>query len=492
MSAKNRERRRAKQKARQEEQRRRQARAGSGATGDPRSAAGADQGRSPLGFPGQSGSPGPLGFPGPAGGGIRIADLVEPITHGAVQALHANDEAAVRQCCAALADGPGGVVGLSGAGGRRAVDAALVAFACRELSGAWKRGWQPADVVRIARRARGARHGRVLVDLIAAEARRYAPATVDERWEAQLRELDATVWWVRDDDYLPALGEREGLDRAGAVRCLLEVLHVICTCPPIQVLCPLPGQARRGSLGGAGDRPVDSRQLDRVRALLAKAEATGYPEEAEAYTAKAQELMARHSIDYALLSAGSDTRDEPIGRRVGIDNPYEAPKVLLLDAVAGANRCRTVWASAFGFVTVLGFPADVDAVDLLFTSLLVQATTAMTRAGSRRDAYGRSTTRSFRQSFLTAYAQRIGERLTASTRAATEQAGRDLAGRPGADRLLPVLASREEKVGAMADELFPDLVDRSVAVSNRDGWASGRAAADRARLTAASEVHARP
>jgi hypothetical protein len=412
--------------------------------------------------------------------------LVEPLAREAVYALHAKDDETVRRCCAVLADGPGR------AGGRRAVDSVLTAIAQHQLSMVWARGWQPVDVVRAARRDYGSRHGRVVVDVIAAEMRGYAAATVDERWEAQLRELDATVWWARDDEYLSALGEREGLARSEVIRCLLEVLHVFSNCPQIQVLCPPPGRARRGSLGVAavGGRAADPRQLDRVRALLAKAESTSFPEEAEAYTAKAQELMARHSIDYALLSVGTGARDEPVGRRIGIENPYEAPKVLLLDAVAGANRCRSIWSSSFGFITVLGFAADIDAVELLFTSLLVQATAAMMQAGSRRDAHGRSTTRSFRQSFLTAYAQRIGERLTAATRQAIEQAGRDLAGRPGADRLLPVLASRDSAVGAMADELFPDLVGRQVAVTNRDGWASGRAAADHAQLTTRRAVDA--
>jgi hypothetical protein len=465
VGAKNRERRRAKQKARQEQQRRRQERGGS----DPWSGA-------------AGGSPS-AGLFGRADRGVQPADLVEPLAREAVYALHAKDDETVQRCCAVLADGPGR------AGARRAVDSVLTAIAQRELSAVWARGWQPVDVVRAARRDYGPRHGRVVVDVIAAEMRGYAAMTVAESWEAQLRELDATVWWARDDEYLSALGEREGMARSELIRCLLEVLHVFSTCPQIQVLCAPPGKARRGSLSAAG-RAVDPRQLDRVRALLAKAESTGFPEEAEAYTVKAQELMARHSIDYALLSVGAGARDEPVGRRIGIDSPYEAPKVLLLDAVAGANRCRSIWSSSFGFVTVLGFAADIDAVELLFTSLLVQATAAMMQAGSRRDAHGRSSTRSFRQSFLTAYAQRIGERLTTAAKQATEQAGRDLAGQLGADRLLPVLASRDSAVGTMADELFPDLVGRSVAVTNRDGWASGRAAANHAQLTTRRVVDA--
>jgi hypothetical protein len=42
---------------------------------------------------------------------------------------------------------------------------------------------------------------------------------------------------------------------------------------------------------------LDQRMLDRVRALLAKAESTDFPQEADAFTARAQELMARHRID---------------------------------------------------------------------------------------------------------------------------------------------------------------------------------------------------
>jgi hypothetical protein len=470
VGARNRERRRAKQKARQDQQRRRQERVGFQAGSGHGAAAGVRS----------------AGLFGRADRGVLPAHLAEPVVREAVFALHGKDEETVRRCCAMLTDDPGW------AGGRRAVDSVLTAVAQRELSGVWARGWQPVDVVRAARRDFGPRHGRIVVDVIAAEMRGYAAATVDERWEAQLRELGAVVWWARDDEYLSALGEREGLARPQLIRCLLEVLHVFSTCPQIQVLCPPPGQARRGSLGVAATsgRAADPRQLERVRALLAKAESTGFAAEAEAYTAKAQELMARHSIDYALLSVGSGVRDEPVGRRIGVENPYEAPKVLLLDAVAGANRCRAIWSGSFGFVTVLGFAADIDAVELLFTSLLVQATAAMMQAGSRRDAHGRSTTRSFRQSFLTAFAQRIGERLATATKQATEQASRDLAGQPGADRLLPVLASRDSAVGAMADELFPDLVGRAVAVSNRDGWAFGRAAADQAHLATRHAVNA--
>jgi Protein of unknown function (DUF2786) len=231
---------------------------------------------------------------------------------------------------------------------------------------------------------------------------------------------------------------------------------------------------------------VDQRILSRVRALLAKAESTTFEAEAETFTAGAQALMARYSIDRALLAAsGHAGREEPIGRRIGVDNPYEGPKVLLLDRVARANRCRTIWTRAFGYVTVMGYPSDLDAVEMLFTSLLVQATTAMTRQGSRTDRYGRSRTRSFRQSFLSAYGTRIGERLAQATQEEADRA----AAEPGRGNLLPVLAGRDRVVEQALHTMFPQMTHRTMSrPSDREGWHSGLAAADLASLHTGAEL----
>lgn len=57
---------------------------------------------------------------------------------------------------------------------------------------------------------------------------------------------------------------------------------------------------------------ADTALLQRVRKLLAKAEADGAtPAEAEAFTVKAAELMARYGIDRALLAAA---KRKPTGR----------------------------------------------------------------------------------------------------------------------------------------------------------------------------------
>jgi hypothetical protein len=232
--------------------------------------------------------------------------------------------------------------------------------------------------------------------------------------------------------------------------------------------------------------PINDRVLCRVRTLLAKAESTTFPAEAETFTAGAQSLMARHSIDHALLAAlDQSSSEEPSGRRIGIENPYETPKAMLLGAVAGANRCRTVWTRDLGFSTAIGFPADLNAVELLFTSLLIQATAAMMKAGPRTDHHGRSRTRSFRQSFLTAYAARIGQRLAETTETQTTRAATE----PASPNLLPVLAARNEAVDEAVATMFPQIKNRLVGTpTNREGWLSGLSAANRAALQVDSEL----
>jgi len=190
--------------------------------------------------------------------------------------------------------------------------------------------------------------------------------------------------------------------------------------------------------------------------------------------------MTKYRIDHAMLAAEAGRKDEPVGRRLPVDNPYEAPKAHLLQEVATANRCRTIWHKPLGMSVVVGFAADVDAVELLFTSLLVQADTAMLREGAKRDRHGRSRTRAFRQSFLTSYAVRIGERLTQTSDQVEEHAVAESPGR----NLLPVLASRQQAVEDAVDNMFGDrLVARDVGrVTDAEGWHSGRAAADLATL----------
>jgi hypothetical protein len=255
----------------------------------------------------------------------------------------------------------------------------------------------------------------------------------------------------------------------------LELLCLLARLPDQPVLIPPPGQWGRGGRrnGGPAAAAGDGRVLARVRALLAKAESTEFPEEAEALAAKAQELISRHAIDRAALT-GSHDPIAVVGRRIAVENPYPQAKSVLLGTVAAANRCQAVRSVQFGFSTVFGTADDLAAVELLYTSLLAQATAAMLAAGAT-DRHRRLP--SFRESFLAAYAVRVGERLQEATDAAVE----DGVARHG-DQLLPVLARRSDAVDAAVAAAFPRLSSTPLRAANRAGWVAGLAAAEVARL----------
>jgi hypothetical protein len=365
--------------------------------------------------------------------------------------------------------------------GRKTTERLLVDDLQSAITGAWHLGWQPADLVRIVSRQLSTRHVELARTAIAAQMQRYAPTTIDPRWTSELSDLEARVWWRPDQNHLQAWAEAQGVEWPGTAACARELLDLIARLPELERLTPIPGTACANGTSAAVQRPaIDKRVLIRIRALLAKAESTTFAPEAETFTAGAQSLMARHSLDVALLAALSQSpSEEPVGRRIGIDNPYEAPKAMLLGAVATANRCRTVWTRDLGYSTTIGFPADLAAVELLFTSLLVQATAAMMKAGSRTDGYGRSQTRSFRQSFLTAYASRIGQRLSETTGTQTSK----VAAEPAGQNLLPVLAARNAAVDEAVTAMFPGMSNHQVSsATNMEGWLSGLSAADRAAL----------
>lgn len=373
-------------------------------------------------------------------------------------------------------------------GWRRLTERVLLGSLHASVRDAWQAGWQPRDLDHVARRRLEPLEVTLLHDAVAAELAGYAAATVDPRWAGQLESIGATAWWPAELNPLTArsltLGPGPDEGWRVVVGGAVMVIAFLARLPRLERLGPLPGQADPRTVRAAGG--IDPKILERVRALLAKAESTTYPAEAETFTAGAQALMARHSIDHALLAAAERrTDDAPAGRRIGIEAPYEGPKASLLSQVATANRCKAIWMKDLALCSVVGFEPDLDAVELLFTSLLLQATRAMAQAGpaeGRRRTGNGSRTRSFRHSFLTAYAARIGERLQEATEQQAAEAVAAARALPGGADLLPVLAGRQAAVQEAVQELFPKLVDRRITISDAEGWQRGRAAADLADL----------
>ncbi len=436
---------------------------------------------------------GPQGEAARSAGGQRASGRPSSADGGAPQGAGPADHDALRQALVVAARAQRGKSPVAGQAIARLADAdqpallrAAEALLLEIVASAWEGGWQPAELHRQARRATAnATAARAVHEAIVADDAQRRATTLDARWMAQIAQLEL----------LPSNGRagwlRRWRDAAGLVapevaRALVDAVASIAFVPPLAVVLPRPGHpedAARVAAGvdtddaqGASSDPV----LEKIRALLAKAESTTFDAEAAAFTAKAQELMARHAIDAALLEATSPTNERPVQVRLPIDAPYADVKGLLLQVVAEASRCRAVGHADLGLSTVIGFAADISAVEMLYTSLLVQAQTALAEAARHAPPGTRTRSQSYRSAFLLAYTERIGERLDEVNRAVVDAAVAEVG-----DSFLPVLADRSTAVDDCIDEAFGKLTSSRVRGGwDAAGWAGGRRAADDARLNA--------
>src|SRR5499427_1658739 len=237
-----------------------------------------------------------------------------------------------------------------------------------------------------------------------------------------------------------------------------------------------------------GEAP--GRLLDRVRKLLAKAEAEGVtPAEAQALTAKAAELMARYGIDRALLAAERPETDHPANRIVDLDSPWAREKAHLLCGLASALRCYCILlgvgarggqqrrgpASAGAQrVHMFGFTSDIERTDVLYTSVLLQMWHGL--AGAQVPDWSTSP-RAWRRSWLLGFAAAVIARVREAEHAAVTEA----TAAPGgtAERAAIVLADRALIVRRQVEQAYPITRQARVTYSGsgyRDGYAQGRRA----------------
>jgi hypothetical protein len=404
--------------------------------------------------------------------------LLDPFVH----ALRAAAAAHVGRATGRPSGGPG----VSAAGALVAAPADLVDRAAEVVlrsccDTAWRRGWLPAEVLHQGRRSSSVPVGRLVAAAVANDHVDRRSTTLHPAWVAHVEALelppaDGRPGWVT------RWAAATGLPRSRSVALVVQAVAQLSFLPPLDPLLPPPGATSVPvpswyllGTDDAGAHPV----LGRIRALLAKAESTTFEAEALAFTAKAHELMAKHAVDTALVVGRTGERaprEQAVAMRLCVDAPYVDIKSTLLHVVAKATRGRVVQHPSIALCTVVGHPADLEAIEVLYTSLLVQAQRSLDDA--RRRSGPAAGGRRFRSSFLAAYAHRIGQRLEEVDRAVVAEA----TATHGAT-LVPLLAARADAVDAFIDEHFADLRTlRSRRSYDPAGYASGRLAAERATL----------
>ena len=249
--------------------------------------------------------------------------------------------------------------------------------------------------------------------------------------------------------------------------------------------------------------------LDRIAALLAKAERTDNEAEADAYLMKAQQLATLASVDLAMARARiarREARQQPESRTTTIGekgrraNPH---LISLFVSIGHANDAKVDVAANSTYVIAYGMPADLDVVATMFGSLAVHMVHAsqgyvtggtwrgesyVARVASRRRGERRPhTAQTARATFYRAYVERISERLVQARQEALARLARP---GPSVDRVDGALVLREKAIEVHAyhssqSQARGSWGGYSGAVRSPSGSAAeaGRGAASRARLS---------
>lgn len=149
------------------------------------------------------------------------------------------------------------------------------------------------------------------------------------------------------------------------------------------------------------------RIVDRVKALLAKADSTNHEPERQAFLAKAQQLITRHHIEQLELTESDSTIGEQLIPIRGWGNATRGV-VNLYAVVAASNRCTTARTGDRYATDVILFGSEVDRA---LTVALVEHLLPQLRHDLLRDK-PRS-----RMSYAVGWSIEVADRLTAASEA---------------------------------------------------------------------------
>lgn len=188
----------------------------------------------------------------------------------------------------------------------------------------------------------------------------------------------------------------------------------------------------------------------KVQGLMAKADKAGTPEEAEAFAAKAQELLTKYSLDEMALRAkvngGQGGSEKMTKAFVEITGTFMKQDWALWSSVARANSVYVVtkdWGKGEGMrgLHLFGAESDITNVRLLATALQLQVVRLSANLPDEYKDLKAFDKFVWRRSFREGFADAIRKRMT--------KAMEDAARSHSSGDMLPVLASKRD-----AAELF--------------------------------------
>ncbi|GIH02910.1 hypothetical protein Rhe02_09770 [Rhizocola hellebori] len=224
-----------------------------------------------------------------------------------------------------------------------------------------------------------------------------------------------------------------------------------------------------------------AKMLSKVRALLAKAQdVAATKEEAEAFFAKATELIAKYGISRALLDAQQPTGPVAADRIFTVQGPYAERKAALLYHVGEALGGKGIRLGKGPGQTVrihlFGIESDLERAELLFTSLLLQLH-RFAALDFASDPHAYKSVRKWHGDYIRGFTATVVERI----RRAEANAKAAASNHPSGPSVALVLVKRSDLVRRAFAEQYPK-VRKGSAVRVGQGYLHGQAAGHRADL----------
>lgn len=204
---------------------------------------------------------------------------------------------------------------------------------------------------------------------------------------------------------------------------------------------------------------ADDKIKERIRRMLALAEDEGTTQgERDVALARATELITAHQLDRAMFDRAADITEEIISQSFTFEGSYTKEKSRLLGWLAEALGMKSViWhkGKKADRALVYGFASDVELLDMLYTSLLLQQVTGLRKAKPPRYLV-RNEVAAWRRDWLTAFSTAVSHRVQEAHSRAAQTYDREHAGsgQPGAEL---VLSDRSDQVAQVFEEEHPGL-----------------------------------
>ena len=170
----------------------------------------------------------------------------------------------------------------------------------------------------------------------------------------------------------------------------------------------------------------NTKKIELIKQMLAKAESTNHPAEAETFTAAAEKMMLRLGIDEAMLNSSSDEKPTVVEKTMVFSGSYHLGKMHAAMTIAQAMGSVFVMQAKLRNQTQLylvGREAQVDRIIQLIESLELQSAVALKQWWKEQDTTGLTAMNKFvmRRQFMISFGRGAGYRIESEKREIIEE-----------------------------------------------------------------------